>query len=211
MTATHTTGTDRRVLIAEAGMRIIARDGVRALTHRAVDREAGLSQGSSSYYVPTRSALIDLIVRTLAERSIGDAEQFTPPMPQTHAGDGGQGIEALAAGIAQTLEAFAARTVEMRTRYALLLELDAEDPSRALLAQQSPVRQGMLGQASQVLAELGVADPPARARELFELAEALLARRVILGGDAAATEALVRAHLRGLASGHDADPRSPRR
>ena len=40
----------RRALIADAAISTLARDGMRGLTHRAVDRAAGLPEGSASYY-----------------------------------------------------------------------------------------------------------------------------------------------------------------
>lgn len=40
---------DRRALIAETTLDLIARDGLRALTHRAVDRALDLPDGSCSY------------------------------------------------------------------------------------------------------------------------------------------------------------------
>jgi DNA-binding transcriptional regulator YbjK len=44
----------RRALIADAAISTLARDGMRGLTHRAVDRTAGLPEGSASYYFRTR-------------------------------------------------------------------------------------------------------------------------------------------------------------
>lgn len=60
---------DRRTLIAETTLDLIARDGLRALTHRAVDRALALPDGSCSYYFRTRGALLDAAVHRLAERS----------------------------------------------------------------------------------------------------------------------------------------------
>lgn len=44
--------------ILDGGMRVIARGGMRALTHRAVDAEAGIPEGSTSGYYRTRMALV---------------------------------------------------------------------------------------------------------------------------------------------------------
>lgn len=181
-------------------MRIIARDGVRALTHRAVDREAGLSAGSSSYYVPTRKALIDLIVQTLAERSIADAERasqaasHSPGQPHT--------VNELAAALASLIDAYVSRSTEMRARYALLLELDTDDPLRATLSQESPVQQRMFDLVIDALDTLKVSDAAARATELLLLIDALLAQRVITGRDNSSTVAIVTAYLHGLTTVH---------
>ena len=53
----------RRAEIADAAISTLARDGMRGLTHRAVDRAAGLPEGSASYYFRTRQALRPRISR----------------------------------------------------------------------------------------------------------------------------------------------------
>lgn len=179
-------------------MRIIARDGLRALTHRAVDSEASLAQGSSSYYVPTRSALIELIVRALAERSIAEAEEAARSVRSSLGSASGLTVDDFATAIAGIVETFASRAVEMRTRYALLLELDTSDPLHALLSSRSPVQQQSVSVVGEALAGLGVEDESARAAELLALAEALLAHRVIVGDTSSPVTPVVASYLRGV-------------
>ena len=62
----------RRALIADAAISTLARDGMRGLTHRAVDRTAGLPEGSASYYFRTRQALLQAAVERLAELTTTD-------------------------------------------------------------------------------------------------------------------------------------------
>ena len=50
------------MLIADSAIEVVARDGIRALTPRAVDSEAGLPSGSTSYYCRTRAQLVSLTV-----------------------------------------------------------------------------------------------------------------------------------------------------
>lgn len=59
--------TERRSAIADAGLRLIAREGLRGLTHRAVDAEVGLPVGSTSYYFRKRDDLVTACVRQLVE------------------------------------------------------------------------------------------------------------------------------------------------
>lgn len=58
---------DRRTRIADAVITVLAEQGSRGLTHRAVDKEAGLPAGSTSYYVRTRAQLLAVAVPRLAE------------------------------------------------------------------------------------------------------------------------------------------------
>ena len=59
--------TERLSAIADAGLRLIAREGLRGLTHRAVDAEVGLPVGSTSYYFRKRDDLVSACVRRLVE------------------------------------------------------------------------------------------------------------------------------------------------
>ena len=57
----------RRSDLADAAIETLAAAGMRGLTHRAVDRRAGLPEGSTSYYFRTRQALLQAVVERLAE------------------------------------------------------------------------------------------------------------------------------------------------
>lgn len=54
--------TDRRTSLLEAALRLIERDGLRALTHRAVESEAGVPHGSTTYHFGTRYDLIAAVI-----------------------------------------------------------------------------------------------------------------------------------------------------
>ncbi|TWD15628.1 TetR/AcrR family transcriptional regulator [Marihabitans asiaticum] len=58
MTETRQPLSPRMAAIADAAVRVIARAGLRGMTHRAVDAEAGLPEGSTSSYLRTRLALL---------------------------------------------------------------------------------------------------------------------------------------------------------
>lgn len=66
--------TDRRTVIADAAIATIAREGMRGFTHRAVDRTAGLAEGSTSYYFRTREALMFAALARMAELDTVDLE-----------------------------------------------------------------------------------------------------------------------------------------
>ncbi|GAA1557980.1 TetR family transcriptional regulator [Kribbella lupini] len=63
-------GDDRRAAIADAAIHLVATRGLRGLTHRAVDTEAGLPPGSTSYYLRTRDALLTACVTRMLERDL---------------------------------------------------------------------------------------------------------------------------------------------
>lgn len=66
--------TPRRREILAAATTVLARQGNRGLTHRAVDREAGLPEGSSSAYYRSRGALLSALGDFVADRLAADVQ-----------------------------------------------------------------------------------------------------------------------------------------
>lgn len=62
----------RRRLLVDAAIEVVAAHGLRGLTHRAVDREAGLPEGSCSAYLRTRHAMISALGGYVASRLTTD-------------------------------------------------------------------------------------------------------------------------------------------
>ena len=58
----------RRRALADAGIAVLAREGSRGLTHRAIDEAAGVPSGTASNYFRTREALIAGLVDRIGER-----------------------------------------------------------------------------------------------------------------------------------------------
>src|SRR5262245_53564436 len=69
---------DRRVAIADAAIALLASEGSRGLTHRAVDAHLELPKGSTSYYFRTREALIAAAGTRLASIDRADVEAIEP-------------------------------------------------------------------------------------------------------------------------------------
>lgn len=70
-------GEIRRTMIADTTIEILATQGSRGLTHRAVDAAAGLPEGSTSYYFRSRGSLLIAAAERLAQLDLasdGDSE-----------------------------------------------------------------------------------------------------------------------------------------
>ncbi|MEH0985207.1 TetR/AcrR family transcriptional regulator [Micromonospora sp. CPCC 205556] len=63
---------ERRALLADAGLRVLAATGARGLTHRAVDAEAGVPLGTASNYFRSRDALLGALGERIMERFAPD-------------------------------------------------------------------------------------------------------------------------------------------
>jgi len=59
---------ERRTLLADAAVRVLAQQGSRGLTHRAIDTEAGVPKGTTSNYFASRDEVIDAILLRISER-----------------------------------------------------------------------------------------------------------------------------------------------
>ncbi|NYG58314.1 DNA-binding transcriptional regulator YbjK [Nocardioides daedukensis] len=68
--------TPRRQQLLLAAMEVVAENGLRGLTHRAVDRKAGLPEGSCSGYLRTRSALQGALASFVAARLEDDVRRL---------------------------------------------------------------------------------------------------------------------------------------
>jgi DNA-binding transcriptional regulator YbjK len=60
--------TDRREALLDAAIDVVAAQGMRGLTHRAVEAEAGLPHGSTTYYFGTRHDLLVAMMQHTAEK-----------------------------------------------------------------------------------------------------------------------------------------------
>lgn len=107
---------DRRNDLLDAAIAVLGTGGVRAVTHRAVDAQAGLPAGSTSNYFRTRDALFAAVVERFVERERANWESVAASInPRTPA----ELAEALGACAREGTGP--QRTLTL-TRYALLVE-----------------------------------------------------------------------------------------
>lgn len=71
----------RRTAIADAAIAVLAADGSRGLTHRAVDRVLELPEGSTSAYLRTRAKLFAAATIRLAELDRASIEGLAATLP----------------------------------------------------------------------------------------------------------------------------------
>ncbi len=59
---------ERRAALADAGIVVLAREGARGLSHRAVDAECGVPAGTTSNYFRSRRALVEALIERIGVR-----------------------------------------------------------------------------------------------------------------------------------------------
>lgn len=70
-------GLQRRRQLCDAGIQLLAELGAKGLSHPRVDRQAGVPDGSASYYFRTRTALIHAVAERVAELDLADLRSVT--------------------------------------------------------------------------------------------------------------------------------------
>jgi AcrR family transcriptional regulator len=73
----------RREALLDAAIAVLGRHGMRGLTHRAVNAEAGVPPGTVSNYFPTREALLGGVVDRVVERERAAFEALAVLAPPT--------------------------------------------------------------------------------------------------------------------------------
>lgn len=80
----------RRRRLLDAALHVVADQGLRGLTHRAVDREAGLPEGTCSAYLRTRKALQSALTAYVAGTLAADVAGLAREIEGCSSADGGQ-------------------------------------------------------------------------------------------------------------------------
>ncbi|OUC95367.1 TetR/AcrR family transcriptional regulator [Streptosporangium minutum] len=113
----------RRQALTDAAIDLLAASGVHGVTHRAVEKEAGLPTGTASNYFRSREALLVAAAERVVELHLADMDQAAERQPA----DGANLVEML------TESLFAAATT-LRHRYLAIFELQLEAVRRPALA-----------------------------------------------------------------------------
>jgi len=180
-------GADRQDAIADAAIHLVATRGLRGLTHRAVDTEAGLPPGSTSYYLRTRNALLTACVRRMLSRDVS----AMPPA-------GADPVELM---VGMTVGLANDRPDDLVARYELSLEASRQPELRTAINEGGQELRAML---AQLLDGLGVPEPEAAAWPVAAMMDGLMYDRVAGAGatlSPEAFEAAVRRSVTALIAG----------
>ena len=154
----------RRRELLEAALHVAADEGLRGLTHRAVDRRAGLPEGTCSAYFRTREALQTGLTQYVAAKCVADVAALAEQLAGHPAGE--PGVQDTV--IALTVAAFES-WLDERELLLARIELTVE-------ASRNPALAGLLAERRERLVALVDASLAARGkRHDGRTAEALVA------------------------------------
>lgn len=170
---------ERFALLTDAAIDVLAEEGMRGLTHRAVDRRTALPEGTTSAYFRTRKALIEAVVRRIADLDRADLRAGSLPDDARGPVPDLTDVDALAAAIAQVLDRWLSegrnRTL---ARYACLLEATHHPEIRTILAYGDASR----AQSAAMLAAAGAPDPQRAGDHLVACIDGLVFDRLAGAG-----------------------------
>ncbi|TJZ52784.1 TetR/AcrR family transcriptional regulator [Streptomyces piniterrae] len=111
---------ERRTALVDAAIEVLARDGARGLTFRAVDTAAAVPNGTASNYFASRDDLLAQVTGQIHERIAPDPDEVTAVMAAPPS----------RALVAELMGWINRRVTEHRTGYLAMLELRLEATRR---------------------------------------------------------------------------------
>lgn len=174
---------DRRIQLLDAALGVVADKGLKGLTHRAVDAAAGLSEGTTSNYYRSRTALVEAVLERLLQLDGALLQDAGPAAPPRDIGE-------LAEQLAGLVLALAGQHAGL-TRARLAFSLD--HPEAVTAGHLLLVRN-----LEQALAGVGVADAGARARDVADYGDGLLLHLLTVRRDESPDPAAIATAIRRL-------------
>lgn len=78
-------GEERRRLLCDAAIQVLAAEGAKGLSHPKVDQWAGVARGTTSFYFRTRAALLQATTERVCELDLADLSSALHPAPSDDA------------------------------------------------------------------------------------------------------------------------------
>lgn len=157
----------RRRALTDAAIELVALSGLHGLTHRSVDRQAGVPAGTASNYFPTRDALLIGVMERVWELHHNDMQEQEPLGSRTHHGESlvRSPRRTGRATLLDAVELIAVSLVEAATthrdRYAAMYEIQSEIRRRPELSGAlARLQADSAGETSAYHAARGLPIPP---------------------------------------------------
>lgn len=139
-------------------MRVVARDGIRGVSHRAVATEADTSLRATTYYFASKDDLLAQALGHYVDERITRVEEAG----RTLAADGGGSVDRAAELLAEfVVDELAAGHARLVAEYEFALE---STRSSALAAEYHRFRRALLGLLTSALEQAGSTEPEVDAR-----------------------------------------------
>ncbi|WP_409484336.1 TetR/AcrR family transcriptional regulator [Arsenicicoccus dermatophilus] len=161
---------DTRVRILDAALALLAEEGLQALSHRAVEKRAEVSHGSTTYHFKTRDALIEAMLGRLVDIERGDLERAVAAYAEHLAGGGSSDNPDLRAVMASLVTGLMSRQELTLARFELFLYAARRPHLQSVVADW---RQTYVDLGAAMLATEGAAAPAAGSRLLAAVVDGM--------------------------------------
>jgi DNA-binding transcriptional regulator YbjK len=153
----------RRGQLADAAIALLAETGVHGVTHRAVERRAGLPVGTASNYFRSREALLVAVAERVGELHYADMDTAGAAHQPSSTGTRERTVELIAGSLLAAATAY-------RGRYLAIFELRLESLRRPALAESlNALLERSVAFSAHHHADLGLDIPVAAVRTLVTL------------------------------------------
>ncbi|WP_284548979.1 TetR/AcrR family transcriptional regulator [Aestuariimicrobium sp. T2.26MG-19.2B] len=163
--------TSQRERVLDAAIEVLGTQGLRALTHRRVDLQAGLAAGSTSNHFRTREALVMGVSEAIPERELRGFEDAVAP------GSVEELVDLLVALIDHATDGNRTMTA---ARLALFMEANHHQALRESIWRGHRTMTAFL---EPVMTGLGAIEPVVSAGALMACAEGVILHRIARGDD----------------------------
>lgn len=169
---------DRPNQIADAAIRLLAENGSRSLSHRRVDKEAGLPVGSTTHHARSRSELLLMAARRLSQLS---QAEFKPLLEALKAIGPALTPEDVAKGFMKLWQPRlgSEQLYRLRAEMTVLLSQDFEAEMRELFQPQVDIVEKSF---QEIMTVLGSDNPQDASRELLLWSRGLFFMLALRGG-----------------------------
>jgi DNA-binding transcriptional regulator YbjK len=184
---------DRREVVLEATLRVIARNGVDAATHRAVAAEAGVALASTTYHFASKADLVRQALELVIERSTAAVARHAAPPGPADAEELADRLVELAGALAHDERA------PLTAQYELLLEAGRRAELRPLAERWNDA---YLGALVAMVTRAGLPRPELAAEIVSNVLEGALLNQLALprpGFVQGPLQEMIRSTVRGLA------------
>jgi AcrR family transcriptional regulator len=184
------TRTDTRRRLLDAAIPLVARGGLKALSHRAVENAAGVARGSATYHLGSRHEIVEGIMERLGALDLESLREQQHQVATDFLATGAIDAEAVARSSFELLFGDRDRVL---ARYWLTLEAARDETLQPIVRRW---RDAFTSVPASLLARLGAADPASDAQDLVDLVDGMVFELMCTGRDDQLPERVITALLR---------------
>lgn len=184
------TRTDTRRLLLDAAIPLVARGGLKALSHRAVEDAAGVARGSARYHLGSRHEIVEGLMERMGALELETLHEQQHRLAMEHLATGVIDIEG---ALRSTFAMVFADRDQVLARYWLTLEATRDESLQPIVRRW---REAFAAAPVPLLTRLGASDPAGTAADLVDLVDGIVFALMCTGRDEGMLDRVVASAVR---------------